>query len=101
MQVDPKGEFAKKFFEKRPPALVRAHLLLLAQTSRLGDDVPEVLRAEFDLIVRTAPKLLDELIKVAIRGARPPYSYGYFRPTVAVLEMCQSVTQVRSEFSST
>jgi len=93
--VDPKGEGNKKFFEKRPPALVRAHLLLLAQTSRLGDDVPEVLRAEFDLIVRTAPKLLDELIKVAIRGARPPYSYGYFRPTVAVLEMCQSVTQVR------
>ena len=95
------GEVAEDYLMIKGAVVgVKKHLItmrksLLAQTSRLGDDVPEVLRAEFDLIVRTAPKLLDELIKVAIRGARPPYSYGYFRPTVAVLEMCQSVTQVR------
>lgn len=56
-EVDPKGDGAKKFFEKKHPAVVKAHLLLLGQTSREAGNVPEPLQQDFEYVVKTAPKV--------------------------------------------
>lgn len=43
-------------------------------------------------MIQLAPKLLGELMKTATRP-RAPHGYGYFRPTMAILELSQSLTQ--------
>eukprot|EP00239_Pterosperma_sp_CCMP1384_P002002 CAMPEP_0197852036 /NCGR_PEP_ID=MMETSP1438-20131217/19509_1 /TAXON_ID=1461541 /ORGANISM="Pterosperma sp., Strain CCMP1384" /LENGTH=695 /DNA_ID=CAMNT_0043465875 /DNA_START=61 /DNA_END=2148 /DNA_ORIENTATION=- len=81
----------KKFLQ-RHPAAVKAHMLLIAQTLREGNNVPQPLQQDFNDILKAVPKLSDELMKAAIRQ-RPPNGYGWFRPAVGVLELCQSIIQ--------
>lgn len=85
-----KQEQAK--FWKRHPALVKTELLLLAQLSRNVADVPSGLQADFSQILRLAPRLLEELMKMAV-AARNAEGYGWLCPALGVMELSQNIIQ--------
>eukprot|EP00250_Pteridium_aquilinum_P016848 c23322_g1_i1 orf=415-2463(-) len=85
-----KQEQAK--FWKQHPALVKTELLLLAQLSRNAANVPAGLQADFSHILRLAPRLLEELMKMAI-AARNAEGYGWLCPAQAVMELSQNIIQ--------
>lgn len=85
-----KQEQAK--FWKQHPALVKTELLLLAQLSRNASDVPVGLQADFTHILRLAPRLLEELMKMAV-AARNAEGYGWLCPALGVLELSQNIIQ--------
>lgn len=85
-----KQEQAK--FWKRHPALVKTELLLLAQLSRESMAVPPGLQADFAHVLRLAPRLLEELMKMAV-AARNAEGYGWLCPALAVMELSQSFVQ--------
>lgn len=85
-----KQEQAK--FWKQHPALVKTELLLLAQLSRNASNVPVGLQADFTHILRLAPRLLEELMKMAV-AARNAEGYGWLCPALGVLELSQNIIQ--------
>lgn len=85
-----KQEQAK--FWKRHPALVKTELLLLAQLSRNVADVPSGLQADFSQILRLAPRLLEELMKMGV-AARNAEGYGWLCPALGVMELSQNIIQ--------
>lgn len=85
-----KQEQAK--FWKQHPALVKTELLLLAQLSREAASVPLGLQADFAHILRLAPRLLEELMKMAV-AARNAEGYGWLCPALGVLELSQNIIQ--------
>eukprot|EP01018_Ginkgo_biloba_P009553 Gb_40866 [translate_table: standard] len=86
-----KQEQAK--FWKKHPALVKTELLLLAQLTRKSGMVPSVLQADFTHVLQLAPRLLEELMKMAI-AARSADGYGWLRPALGVMELSQCIIQV-------
>ncbi|KAH7441053.1 hypothetical protein KP509_03G023300 [Ceratopteris richardii] len=88
-----KQEQAK--FWKRHPALVKTELLLLAQLSRNAAEVPKGLQADFAHILRLAPRLLEELMKMAV-AARNAEGYGWLCPALGVMELSQNIIQAVS-----
>eukprot|EP00249_Psilotum_nudum_P018900 c27009_g1_i1 orf=148-2214(+) len=93
LNLDPKNlkqEQAK--FWKRHPALVKTELLLLAQLTREAVAIPSGLQADFAHVLRLAPRLLEELMKMAV-AARNAEGYGWLRPALGVMELSQSVIQ--------
>ncbi|MCO5572821.1 hypothetical protein L7F22_026580 [Adiantum nelumboides] len=85
-----KQEQAK--FWKRHPALVKTELLLLAQLSRNAADVPSGLQTDFSQILHLAPRLLEELMKMAV-AARNAEGYGWLCPALGVMELSQNIIQ--------
>jgi len=93
LNLDPKNlkqEQAK--FWKGHPALIKTELLLLAQLTRQANDVPAALRADFQQVLRYTPRLLEELMKMAV-AARNAEGHGWLRPALGVMELSQSITQ--------
>ncbi|XP_031476594.1 dnaJ protein ERDJ2 [Nymphaea colorata] len=79
-------------FWKRHPALVKTELLLLAQLTRESVSIPITLQGDFKHVIELAPRLLEELMKMAIIR-RSPGGYGWLRPAIGVLELSQSIIQ--------
>jgi translocation protein SEC63 len=93
LNLDPKNlkqEQAK--FWKGHPALIKTELLLLAQLTREASSVPAALRADFQQVLRLTPRLLEELMKMAV-AARNAEGHGWLRPALGVMELSQSITQ--------
>ncbi|KAG0597531.1 hypothetical protein M758_12G002400 [Ceratodon purpureus] len=93
LNLDPKNlkqEQAK--FWKGHPALIKTELLLLAQLTREASSVPVGLRADFQQVLRLTPRLLEELMKMAV-AARNAEGHGWLRPALGVMELSQSITQ--------
>lgn len=85
-----KQEQAK--FWKRYPALVKTELLLLAQLSRESSIIPSGLQADFSHVLRLAPRLLEELMKMAV-APRNAEGYGWLCPALGVMELSQNIIQ--------
>ncbi|CAN6463711.1 unnamed protein product [Victoria cruziana] len=79
-------------FWKRHPALVKTELLLLTQLTRESASIPITLQSDFKHVIELAPRLLEELMKMAIIR-RSPGGYGWLRPAIGVLELSQSIIQ--------
>eukprot|EP00252_Welwitschia_mirabilis_P009371 TRINITY_DN2193_c0_g1_i1.p1 TRINITY_DN2193_c0_g1~~TRINITY_DN2193_c0_g1_i1.p1 ORF type:complete len:687 (-),score=124.99 TRINITY_DN2193_c0_g1_i1:179-2239(-) len=93
LNLDPKNlkhEQAK--FWKRHPALVKTELLLLAQLTREAAVVPSVLQSDFKHVIQLAPRLLEELMKMAVIP-RSSEGFGWLRPAIGVMELSQSIIQ--------
>lgn len=73
-------------------ALVQAELLLLAQLTGQATAVPAALQADLAACLALAPRLLDELMKMAL-VARPPQGHGWLRPAQGVCELRQGLVQ--------
>jgi translocation protein SEC63 len=71
----------------------QTELLLLAQLTRESAKVPAVLRTDFQHVLRLTPRLLEELMKMAV-AARNAEGHGWLRPALGVMELSQSIIQV-------
>ncbi|CAM6127288.1 unnamed protein product [Calypogeia fissa] len=93
LNLDPKSlkqEQAK--FWKKHPALIKTELLLLAQLMREVDSIPSNLKADFSLVMKLTPRLLEELMKMAVIP-RNAEGHGWLRPALGVMELSQSIIQ--------
>ncbi|XP_060201290.1 dnaJ protein ERDJ2-like [Lycium barbarum] len=79
-------------FWKQHPALVKTELLLQAQLTRETAALSPTLQRDFKRVLELAPRLLEELMKMAIIP-RPPMGHGWLRPAIGVVELSQSVVQ--------
>ncbi|XP_043724654.1 dnaJ protein ERDJ2-like [Telopea speciosissima] len=85
-----KQEQAK--FWKQHPALVKTELLIQAQLTREAGTLPSALQGDFRHVLELAPRLLEELMKMAVIP-RSPQGHGWLRPAVGVVELSQSIIQ--------
>ncbi|KAF5184239.1 Dnaj protein erdj2 [Thalictrum thalictroides] len=79
-------------FWKQHPALVKTELLIQAQLTRESAELPQALLGDFRHVLELAPRLLEELIKMAVIP-RTPQGHGWLRPAIGVVELSQSIIQ--------
>ena len=85
-----KQEQAK--FWKQHPALVKTELLVQAQLTREFAALSPSLQSDFKRILETAPRLLEELMKMAVIP-RNAQGHGWLRPAIGVVELSQCIIQ--------
>lgn len=85
-----KTEQAK--FWKQHPALVKMELLVQAQLTRETGNLSSSLLSDFKHMLELAPRLLEELVKIAVLP-RTPLGHGWLRPAIGVVELSQSIVQ--------
>lgn len=85
-----KQEQAK--FWKQHPALVKTQLLIQAQLTREMEALSPELQRDFKRVLELAPRLLEELIKMALIP-RTAQGHGWLRPAIGVLELSQCIIQ--------
>ncbi|KAI8013641.1 DnaJ protein ERDJ2 [Camellia lanceoleosa] len=85
-----KQEQAK--FWKQHPAVVKTELLIQAQLTRESGVLSPALLRDFRRMLELAPRLLDELMKMAIIP-RTQQGHGWLRPAIGVVELSQSIIQ--------
>ncbi|KAL0304333.1 UNVERIFIED_CONTAM: DnaJ protein ERDJ2A [Sesamum radiatum] len=79
-------------FWKQHPALVKTELLIQAHLTRETMDLPPDLGRDCKRVLEFAPRLLEELIKMAIIP-RTSKGHGWLRPAVGVVELSQCIVQ--------
>ncbi|XP_062078824.1 dnaJ protein ERDJ2A-like [Humulus lupulus] len=85
-----KQEQAK--FWKQHPALVKTELLIQAHLTRESASLSPSLNADFRHVLELAPRLLEELMKMAIIP-RTAQGHGWLRPAIGVVELSQCIIQ--------
>lgn len=86
-----KQEQAK--FWKQHPALIKTELLIQAHLTRQTATLTPELQNDFKRVVELAPRLLEELMKMAVIP-RTAQGHGWLRPAVGVVELSQCIIQV-------
>lgn len=79
-------------FWKQHPALVKTELLIQAQLTRETAALSPALQVDLKRMLELAPRLLEELMKMAIIP-RTSQGHGWLRPAIGVVELSQSVIQ--------
>ncbi|KAK6244565.1 hypothetical protein QUC31_010974 [Theobroma cacao] len=79
-------------FWKQHPAFVKAELLIQARLTRESAALPSALLRDFRRMLGLSPRLLEELMKMALipRTAR---GHGWLRPAIGVVELSQNIIQ--------
>ncbi|KAL2922083.1 DnaJ protein ERDJ2A [Bienertia sinuspersici] len=85
-----KQEQAK--FLKQHPQLVKTQLLIQAHLTRETADLPPTLNDDLKRVLELAPRLLEELMKMALIP-RTAQGHGWLRPAIGVVELSQCVIQ--------
>ncbi|PON96964.1 DnaJ domain containing protein [Trema orientale] len=85
-----KQEQAK--FWKQHPALVKTELLIQAHLTRESASLSPSLHADFRRVLELAPRLLEELMKMAIIPHNAQ-GHGWLRPATGVVELSQCIIQ--------
>ncbi|KAK6937960.1 DnaJ domain, partial [Dillenia turbinata] len=85
-----KQEQAK--FWKQHPALVKTELLIQAHLTRESATLPPTLLADCRRVLELAPRLLEELLKMAV-VPRNAQGHGWLRPAIGVIELSQCIIQ--------
>ncbi|XP_076882392.1 dnaJ protein ERDJ2A-like [Bidens hawaiensis] len=85
-----KQEQAK--FWKQHPALVKTELLIQAHLTRQTATLTTELQTDYKRIVEIAPRLIEELMKMAVIP-RTAQGHGWLRPAVGVVELSQCIIQ--------
>ncbi|XP_061997214.1 dnaJ protein ERDJ2A-like [Rosa rugosa] len=85
-----KQEQAK--FWKQYPALVKTELLIQAQLTRETASLSPSLQGDFKHVLELAPRLLEELMKMAL-VPRNAQGQGWLRPAIGVVELSQCIIQ--------
>ncbi|KAL7096671.1 hypothetical protein ACP275_10G093800 [Erythranthe tilingii] len=79
-------------FWKQHPALVKSELLMQAHLTRETTALSPNLQSDFKKMLALAPRLLEELMKMAIIP-RTQQGHGWLRPAIGVIELSQSIIQ--------
>ncbi|KAJ9164232.1 hypothetical protein P3X46_023834 [Hevea brasiliensis] len=85
-----KQEQAK--FWKQHPAVVKTELLIQAQLTRESAALSPALLGDFRRVLELAPRLLEELMKMAVIP-RTAQGHGWLRPAIGVVELSQCIIQ--------
>ncbi|ONK75289.1 uncharacterized protein A4U43_C03F15310 [Asparagus officinalis] len=85
-----KTEQAK--FWKQHPSLVKMELLIQAQLTRESALLSPSLQSDFKEMLELAPRLLEELLKMAVIP-RSSQGHGWLRPAIGVVELSQCIIQ--------
>ncbi|KAM7504811.1 hypothetical protein LguiB_003715 [Lonicera macranthoides] len=85
-----KQEQAK--FWKQHPALVKTELLIQAHLTRETSALSPELQRDFKRVLELAPRLLEELMKMAVIP-RTAQGHGWLRPAIGVVELSQCIIQ--------
>ncbi|KAK2983586.1 hypothetical protein RJ640_023120 [Escallonia rubra] len=85
-----KQEQAK--FWKQHPALVKTELLIQAHLTRETSALSPELQRDFKRVLELAPRLLEELMKMAVIP-RSAQGHGWLRPAIGVVELSQCIIQ--------
>ncbi|KAK9049940.1 hypothetical protein SSX86_031090 [Deinandra increscens subsp. villosa] len=85
-----KQEQAK--FWKQHPGLVKTELLIQAHLTRQTTTLTPELQNDYKRVVEIAPRLIDELMKMALIP-RTAQGHGWLRPAVGVVELSQCIIQ--------
>ncbi|GLT35885.1 hypothetical protein SLA2020_103010 [Shorea laevis] len=85
-----KQEQAK--FWKQHPAIVKTELLIQAQLTRELAALSPALLGDFRHVLELAPRLLEELLKMAVIS-RTAQGHGWLRPATGVVELSQCIIQ--------
>ncbi|KAL5567881.1 hypothetical protein UlMin_024456 [Ulmus minor] len=85
-----KQEQAK--FWKQHPALVKTELLIQAHLTRESSSLSPSLQGDFRRVLELAPRLLEELMKMAVIP-RTAQGHGWLRPAIGVVELSQCIIQ--------
>ncbi|GLU24326.1 hypothetical protein SLE2022_402690 [Rubroshorea leprosula] len=85
-----KQEQAK--FWKQHPAIVKTELLIQAQLTRESAALSPALLGDFRCVLELAPRLLEELLKMAVIP-RTAQGHGWLRPATGVVELSQCIIQ--------
>ncbi|KMT16159.1 hypothetical protein BVRB_3g053200 [Beta vulgaris subsp. vulgaris] len=80
-----------KFLKQHPP-LVKTQLLIQAHLTRETMDLPPTLNGDLKRVLELAPRLLEELMKMALIP-RTAQGHGWLRPAIGVVELSQCVIQ--------
>ncbi|KAK7411806.1 hypothetical protein VNO78_03247 [Psophocarpus tetragonolobus] len=80
-----------KFWKQHPP-VVKTELLVQAQLTREFAALSPSLQSDFRRILETAPRLLEELMKMAVIP-RNAQGHGWLRPAIGVVELSQCIIQ--------
>ncbi|KAI6699108.1 hypothetical protein NL676_019227 [Syzygium grande] len=80
-----------KFWKQHPP-FVKTELLIQAQLTRESDSLSPALVGDFRRVLELAPRLLEELMKMAVIP-RTAQGHGWLRPAVGVVELSQCIIQ--------
>ncbi|KAF8395357.1 hypothetical protein HHK36_019303 [Tetracentron sinense] len=81
-----------KFWKQHPSFVKVTELLILAQLTRESAALSLSLQGDFRHILELAPRLLEELMRMAVIQ-RPPQGHGWLRPAIGVVELSQSIIQ--------
>ncbi|KZV48942.1 hypothetical protein F511_09538 [Dorcoceras hygrometricum] len=79
-------------FWKQHPALVKSELLMQAHLTRETAALSLSLHHDLKKMISLAPRLLEELMKMAIIP-RTQQGHGWLRPAIGVVELSQSIIQ--------
>ncbi|KAK9290006.1 hypothetical protein L1049_008169 [Liquidambar formosana] len=79
-------------FWKQHPCLVKTELLIQAQLTRESAALSPTLQGDFRRVLELAPRLLEELMTMAVIP-RSPQGHGWLRPAIGVVELSQSIIQ--------
>ncbi|WOL18397.1 dnaJ protein ERDJ2A [Canna indica] len=85
-----KTEQAK--FWKQHPSLVKMELLIQAHLTRESTMLSSSLLNDYRRMLELAPRLLEELVKIAVMP-RSPHGHGWLRPAIGVVELSQCIIQ--------
>jgi translocation protein SEC63 len=85
-------------FWKQHPSLVKMELLIQAHLTRESFALSPALVKDYRHMLELAPRLLEELVKIALLP-RSPHGFGWLRPAIGVVELSQSIIQVFFKFS--
>ncbi|KAF8041545.1 hypothetical protein BT93_A0211 [Corymbia citriodora subsp. variegata] len=80
-----------KFWKQHPP-FVKTELLIQAQLTRESDSLSPALVGDFRRVLELAPRLLEELMKMAVIP-RTAQGHGWLRPAIGVVELSQCIIQ--------
>uniref|UniRef100_A0A803M052 J domain-containing protein n=1 Tax=Chenopodium quinoa TaxID=63459 RepID=A0A803M052_CHEQI len=80
-----------KFLKQHPP-LVKTQLLIQAHLTRETAGLPPTLNGDLKRVLELAPRLLEELMKMALIP-RTAQGHGWLRPAIGVVELSQCVIQ--------
>ncbi|KAG6528486.1 dnaJ protein ERDJ2-like [Zingiber officinale] len=85
-----KTEQAK--FWKQHPSLVKMELLIQAHLTRESTMLSSSLLNDYRRMLELAPRLLEELVKIAVMP-RSPHGHGWLRPATGIVELSQCIIQ--------
>ncbi|KAL9237354.1 hypothetical protein vseg_011913 [Gypsophila vaccaria] len=80
-----------KFLKQHPP-LVKTQLLIQAHLTRETAGLPPTLNGDLKRVLEVAPRLLEELMKMALIP-RTAQGHGWLRPAIGVVELSQCIVQ--------